>query len=726
MGTAHVQLEFPVHDAIQALQGLIRRKLGEEYIDQIELLQLKKEPQSNDMARIDMHQGRIRIAGTSATSMGYALHKYLKENVHIHLDWDNHTLPLPLKLPDVSQTIVLKKTSKVTYYLNVCTPSYSMWSWNWAHWEAHIDWMVLCGINMPLAIVGQEKLWIETFKKFGVGEEELNEFIAGAAFLAWGRMGNIQGSWGPFGTVPMHWIEAQSKLQLLILERMRSFGMLPALPAFAGHVPAALKHLYPHASMRKASQWAGFPEKYTCVYMLDPTDSLFHSIATTFLSLQREFYGDYTSSVYQTDMYNELLPHTSDVEYLHASAKAVIDSMLTIDPNAVWLMQGWLFYFMRTFWTDEKIKAYLDGIPNAHMIILDLWSDAYPIWQRTKNYFGKSWIYCVLHTFGGNLGLHGNLPQLAAEPASSLAASDGHMVGVGLTMEGIYQNYVVYELVLDTPWTSQPIDLNPWIAQYLRHRYHICNANVKEGWKYLLSSVYDGKDGPRCLITYRPHWKMLHDKKMGVVDQVILAWKCFLEAGNCNAVLKSTDTFLHDLVDIAREALSGLMAKFYAEFRTLFNHSSLTTSKELHDKKDAILTLLFDLDKLLATTQAFMLGRWLADANSMAETSTKAYFEYQARNQITRWGEGETLSDYAAKQWSGLISGYYLPRWECWLNAACNAFDKKIPMDEAKVNEQISTIEVAWQTSDEPYLNQPIGDAFDIAAALFNKYIVNQ
>ena len=39
-------------------------------------------------------------------------------------------------------------------------------------------------------------------------------------------------------------------------------------------------------------------------------------------------------------------------------------------------------------------------------------------------------------------------------------------------------------------------------------------------------------------------------------------------------------------------------------------------------------------------------------------------FEFNARNQITLWGPGGNVLDYAAKQWSGLISAYYLPRWK--------------------------------------------------------------
>lgn len=51
-------------------------------------------------------------------------------------------------------------------------------------------------------------------------------------------MGNIRG-WG--GPLTENWHEKSYQLQLKILERMRSLGITPVLPAFAGHVPTAFK-----------------------------------------------------------------------------------------------------------------------------------------------------------------------------------------------------------------------------------------------------------------------------------------------------------------------------------------------------------------------------------------------------------------------------------------------------------------------------------------------------
>ena len=53
-----------------------------------------------------------------------------------------------------------------------------------------------------------------------------------------GRMGNIRG-WG--GPLPDSWYTGQLALQHKILARMRALGMIPVLPAFAGHVPDGIQ-----------------------------------------------------------------------------------------------------------------------------------------------------------------------------------------------------------------------------------------------------------------------------------------------------------------------------------------------------------------------------------------------------------------------------------------------------------------------------------------------------
>ncbi len=41
------------------------------------------------------------------------------------------------------------------------------------------------------------------------------------------------------------------------------------------------------------------------------------------------------------------------------------------------------------------------------MIVLDLYAEVNPIWQRTESFYGQPFIWCMLHNFGGNIGFYG-------------------------------------------------------------------------------------------------------------------------------------------------------------------------------------------------------------------------------------------------------------------------------------------------------------------------------
>ena len=46
------------------------------------------------------------------------------------------------------------------------------------------------------------------------------------------------------------------------------------------------------------------------------------------------------------------------------------------------------------------------------MLILDLFSEAYPEYDRTDFYFGQPFIWCMLHNFGGQLGFYGKIDAI--------------------------------------------------------------------------------------------------------------------------------------------------------------------------------------------------------------------------------------------------------------------------------------------------------------------------
>ena len=82
------------------------------------------------------------------------------------------------------------------------------------------------------------------------------------------------------------------------------------------------------------------------------------------------------------------------------------------------------------------------------MIILDLNSEAQPVWIHTDSYFGKPFIWCLLHNYGGNRGIYGDLDTIATQPVIARLTKGSTMIGTGMTPEAIEQNPVMYDLMV--------------------------------------------------------------------------------------------------------------------------------------------------------------------------------------------------------------------------------------------------------------------------------------
>lgn len=390
------------------------------------------------------------------------LHRYVSDVAHVDIYWyiGNRLNQAPAQLPRLSEPISGSSIVPWRYHFNTgnvvpCFPlvpfflilrkqkknpmltlivtvtfSYTTAFWSWEEWGLQLEWMALHGINLLLAWVGFEHTLVEVFRDIGLTDSENSSFLSGPAFQAWNRFGSIQGDWGPDGpeTLPEAWIEGQFELQKKIVARMVDLGMTPVLPAFPGFVPHAISRVFPNASVVNASQWAGFPPRYSNDSFLEPFDDHFARLQKSFISKQHAAYGNVTH-LYTLDQYNELNPYSGNLTYLHVIATSTIQSLKSVDPKAIWLMQGWLFYEASDFWTNERVQAYLSGVNNIDMLILDLYSESEPQWQRTHSYYGKPWIWCMLHDYGGNMGLYGQIMNVTQNPIEALDASDS-LVGI--------------------------------------------------------------------------------------------------------------------------------------------------------------------------------------------------------------------------------------------------------------------------------------------------------
>lgn len=670
-----------------------------------------------DVFEIDSKGGVIILRGNNSLSVSSALNYYLKQVAHCDISWNGTNLNLPRPLPKPS-TLIRKRTPyQYRYYLNYCTFNYTMSWWNWERWEKEIDWMALNGINMPLALTGQNAIWNRVYKSLGFTDTELKGFFSGPAYFNWFWMGNLD-AWG--GPLPQSWIQSHEALQKKILARERSLGMTPILPAFTGHVPSSFKDKFPNIRLKKTS-WVNFPD----VYILDPNEPMFNQIGKKFIEEEVKAYG--TNHLYSADTFNENTPPTNDSTYLNDVSSKVYQSMALADPQAKWVMQGWLFYHGAKFWGENQIKALLNAVPDDSMIILDLWSERYPVWNKTDAYYGKPWIWNMLHNFGGNINMYGRMEQVANDPSAALNnPKAGKMLGIGLTMEGIEQNPVMYELMLENVWREAPIALDDWLKGYTLRRYGKSSKEANEAWGILRQTVYKDSitsGGPESIITARPTFK----KNPGGTTttklcysplKLIKAWSLLLAASN---KLENSDGYQFDVTDLTRQVLANYANVVQQQFAADYQQKDI---KAFNKHSDEFIALLDDMESLLATRKDFLLGKWLEAAKSWGKNQHEtALYERNARNLITLWGDKNSrLHEYACKQWSGMISGFYKPRWQQFFARVTAAIANGKQPDLKRFEEDIKDWEWHWVNGSEKYATQAKGNSVNIAKQLYHKY----
>lgn len=668
--------------AVLAAGGVLGRLLGPR-AHEFALAWIPKE-NGHEVYEITAAQGRVSIQGSSGVAISRGAYMYLRQSCHAMVTWSGRHLELPAKFPDYEPQRVVCPY-KFTQYFNPCTYGYTMAFWDWERWERELDWMALHGINMPLAMEGQEAIWQKVWLSMGLSQTEVDQFSTGPAQLPWHRMGNINNFDGP---LPQSLIEKKKQLQKKILERARELGMTPVAPGFSGFVPQAFKRAYPEA---RTFTLLWLPQEFhtipreTKTFILHPAERNFYKeIGRRFIQAYKAEYGEV--QYYLADTFNELaVPVSADHRYedLEQFGRTVYEGIQAGDPNGTWVMQGWLFVYDAKFWDNASVKALLSGVPDDRMLIIDYANDLPPTandkyapsqWKVHNAFFGKQWINGMAHTFGGNNNVKGNLPLMASQPAGALDdPAKGNLIGWGICPEGIENNEVVYELMTDIGWSRAGIDLDHWIAGYCFARYGAYPAQMKEAWSLLLKSAY----GSHIWMT-KQGWQAEPslEPKAAAVDAGPAFQRAVELFLSCADQLSSQELYRHDLIELVAQSVGGSVD---CQLLLAGEAYKAKRSDVCYRRAKTALDMLFRMDAVMDLRPDRRLETWTAAARKWAMRDDEAaYYDRNARRLITVWGWPE-LSDYASRVWSGLIRDYYLGRWSAYFQGLRE--DKPISLD---------------------------------------------
>ncbi|HEX3366720.1 alpha-N-acetylglucosaminidase [Phenylobacterium sp.] len=688
----------------------------------------------------EAHDGKLSVHGDSGVALARGAYAWMRQSGAAHVSWEGDRVALPARWADGTSGGVQSPFAHRAY-LNPCTYGYTTPWWDWPRWRREIDWMAVHGIDMPLALEGQEFVWRALWREAGLTEAELAGYFSGPAFTPWQRMGNIEGYRAP---LPAAWIDKKRDLQRQILGAMRGLGMTPILPAFGGYVPKAFALKHREAHIYRMPAGGGFHE----TYWLDPGDPLFATLTARFLALYTETYGPGTH--YLADSFNEMRPPVADdgtgggdagfgdggasktaavqvdpalkAQRLAAYGQAIHAAFHAARPDAVWVMQGWLFGADPQFWDEAAIAAFFSRVPEGGVMVLDIGNDRYPdVWRRARAFAGKPWVFGYVHNYGASNPVYGDLDGYRRDMAAVVSdPKAGRLASFGMFPEGLDNNSIVYEEAYDLAWGAGGASLNAWLSTYATSRYGRTTPELDAALRKLVEAAYttrywtprwwNGRAGA-YLFCKRPTATIgAFEGHPG--DRAKLA-TAVGELVRQAPAFAGEKLFVHDLIDAAGHLVSEEIDLLLQAAVAAYRRGDLAGGDRARRKVE---DLALALDGLLGA-QPNTLATWIDAARAYADNTVDARaYVLNAKAQVTVWGGDGGLADYASKAWQGLYRDFYLPRWSQFLDALRTAGAG--PFDEAPVVAGIATWEQAWVERDAAYVRQRPADPVAATRAL--------
>ena len=695
---------------LTTIQGLVTRLIPQKAAHfQFVKQQSKK---GKDCFTLTGKDGKIIISGNNANAMAVGLNYYLNRYCHTTVSWYAEVpVILPDKMPEVNGMITSSAKVDRRFFLNYCTYGYTLPFFGWKDWERLIDWMALNGINMPLAITGQEMVWYNVWSKLGMTDQEIRSYFTGPTYLPWHRMANID-RWN--GPLPKEWLEEQRDLQKQILARERAFNMKPVLPAFAGHVPAELKRIFPDANIKSLGKWGGFDEQYLC-HFLNPGEPLFAKIQKLFLEEQTALFG--TDHIYGVDPFNEGEPPSWEPAYLKEISKNMYGTLTAVDPKAEWMQMGWMFYYDKKVWTPKRVKAFLTGVPQGKMSLLDYHCENVELWKTNDGFYGQPYIWCYLGNFGGNTTLTGNVKETGKRLDAALKAARRNMLGVGSTLEGLDVIQFPYEYVFDKVWTHSDKGNQQWIDELADRHAGFTSPSVRKAWQILFDEIFVQVPGTYSILPSRsPVLNDNHSERTEIkypAQRLEEVWSLLLDVPQCER-----NELQVDLIAVGRQVLGNKFLAVKSEFDAAYAAKDITL---LRQKAYEMEELLSDLDCLTSFNTRCTVNKWIDDARALGRNAEmKNYYERNARYLITLWGGH--LSDYASRAWGGLIGSYYGGRWRLYIHDILASVQTGKPFDQKAFDEKRSQFEQTWVHSTTPITLPQRNDLLTFCKMMFSKY----
>jgi len=642
-----------------------------------------------------------------ATSNGAALfgvNWYLKYVAHMQISPNGDQIRTEGKLPAPSKKIEKESPYAFRYALNENTDGYSTPYWNWPRWEREIDLLAASGTNAVLVERGTDVVLYQTFRDFGYSDSEIRGWITAPAHQNWQLMGNLCCFDGP---ISQQILDKRMRSARQIVARLRELGITPVLPGYFGIVPDDFASRHPGAHVVVQGMWNGFRRPG----WLDPRDPLFAAVAASFYRHQRELFGD--TSIYDMEAFQE--GGTPGEVPVSAAANCIQQALSRAHPGALW---------MTLAWQNNPSPALLAGVDRNLLLIVDIVQGRTPKEHRETDFLGARYLFGGLWEFGGRTTLGANLYDYAVRLPKMGARPESKMAGTAFYCEGLDTNPAAFTLFTEMAWRTEPVDLSHWSQEYAVSRYGYDDEHARRAWQILMQTAYAGRaDGASGHGERDSAPESLFDAQPSLTARTASMWapdelrydprqfeQAFAELLQAAASVRATPTYRYDIVDLARQSLANWSRQALPQIKDAYDRRNEPLFRKLTDRWLRMMDL---EDTLLATDSSFLLGPWLNSVSSWTGNEDELRrLNYDARSILTIWGDRTAsdagLHDYGNKDWAGLVSGYYRPRWQLYFERLDESLKTGRPpgaIDWFQFGEQ-------WSRSMTQYGSRPRGDSW--------------
>ncbi|MBI2844167.1 MAG: alpha-N-acetylglucosaminidase C-terminal domain-containing protein [Armatimonadetes bacterium] len=204
--------------------------------------------------------------------------------------------------------------------------------------------------------------------------------------------------------------------------------------------------------------------------------------------------ADYgTDHFYLCAPYGELKPDEAPLDVRIRATAEFLRVIKTVDPEAIWMTDTWDCLSNEALWTQENLKAYLDSCP-TELLITENGAESIDIHHKYDFFYGKNWLFGILHSLGGDDELHGDPAGLIQRIQEIIKDPKGlRCKGILLTPEIAGANILYFDLAMRLAWNPSNITLDSFLREYTLRRYSKeSEANMLESVSKLVEAMYTG------------------------------------------------------------------------------------------------------------------------------------------------------------------------------------------------------------------------------------------